>query len=322
MNSSRRRRRPRAALAAGLLVIGAAAMAPSALASPPSGLPVDLEITKTADKASYAPGDVVTYTVIIFNGGTTAVPLDRIRVNDPLVTLVPQRNPTVLAPLTSLRFVGTYTVKAADCGRLPNTVTVEILPPTGSQPPLVDADLSNNTAGVTVDVQGEACAPPVTPPVTPPPAPTPPPSVSGPPAPPAKVDTKPVCPLPKLSTSISGNPFVLAGNVARYRVVVRNAPGSNASLRTKARIAMPAGFSLVNRPKSIAPKGRTLGVSLGTLAPGGSRTVLVSLRADATVAGPRVVTVTVTGKCGQAANDTARTLVGAIGPRVQPAVTG
>jgi uncharacterized repeat protein (TIGR01451 family) len=308
------------------LVLAGLAVAPSAFASAPSGLPVDLELGKTADRASYAPGDVMTYRITIFNGGTTAIPLDRIRVVDPLVAnLVPQRNPTVLAPLTSLAYVGTRTATVADCGAVSNTATVSILPPTGNQPPLVDQLPSNDSATVVVNVQGEACVP-VTPPVTPP-AVIPPPSVNtgGTPAPPPVSPplkpAPPVCPLPKLSASISGSSFVVAGRVVRYRVTVRNS-ATNASTRTKATIALPSGFSLVNRPKSITPKGRNLRVAIGTIGGTAERSVLVSLRPDTATAGARRVTVTVTAHCGKTATATARTLVAAIGPRVQPAVTG
>lgn len=320
MTTSRSSRRIRARhIAAPAVLCGLAIAAPSfAAVAPDAQFGTDLAITKATDAASYSPGQTITYTIVVTNAGRDAVDGDRIRVSDPsLPTLAPTGDvPAVLAPGETLVYTGTRLVYAKECGAITNTATVALAP--DKTKPKKDADdenPANDTASVTVPIQGGVCAPP--PPPPPPPLPvleTPPAAVVGKPAP------RP-CPLPNLRAGITGPRTLSAGKVARYRVSVRNA-GANASTSTTLRVVLPNGFTLAQRRGALTLSGRTVRTTLGRIAPRATRTLTLRVRPVGSLAGRRVVRARVTSACGPAKAATAVVRVAAVRALVQPAVTG
>jgi uncharacterized repeat protein (TIGR01451 family) len=115
---------------------------------------LDVAILKGADKATYAPGDTITYTVTVTNTGQLPVPFSAIHVSDPTLPALSPVAPTpdVLAPGASQAYTGTRTVGKADCGQVKNTATVAL---TGDLQP--ESSTANNTASVTVTVDGALC---------------------------------------------------------------------------------------------------------------------------------------------------------------------
>jgi uncharacterized repeat protein (TIGR01451 family) len=323
MSTSRSSLRHRT-LAISALVAGAAlAPLPAALAWPPGTCEpgkdkdcvVDVAIAKASDRDTYAPGDVVTYTITVTNTGNTAVERSRIRVSDPAVPDLAPSGATTgwLSPGETLVWSGTRAVTAAECGELPNTATVTL-----GKGGYADGDANpgNDTATRTVVVAGEACAPPT------PPAPPVVPVAQSPAvvAPPAKPAAGPVCPRPTMKAVVRGAKHPTAGRTVKYHVTVRTT-GVTAR-KVTLRLRLPAGMSLrgANVPRV---RGGDLVVRVGTLKRGHPRTVAVTLRLDRSARGARTLRASVTARCGGAAA-TARTIqaVAAAPARVQPAVTG
>ena len=277
----------------------------------------DVAIAKTADRATYAPGDTITYTLTVTNTGEAPVARERIVVTDPsLSDLAPT------APLTgslphggTVVFTGTRTLTAADCGAVSNTATVALTPKSGR----ADVDAGNNTATVAVTVAGEACA--VPPLVVPPPAAVAQvsPAVVAPP--PAAKAGPPVCPRPLLRASLHGAKSALAGQIVVFRVRVHVTRSAARGVRV--RVVLPSGFSLAGSGNARLLRGGDLVLGVGTLARGATRTLPVALRLDSDIRGRRTLKATVTAKCGGTAA-AAQTLRGvAVAPAaVQPAVTG
>lgn len=327
---TRRRRRLTGLAVSGLAVAGLAA------ASPAMAVDVDLAITKTADRATAAPGDTITYTLIVENVGQTNVDRFRVEVSDPaLPNLVRVTGPRVLEPGDRLRYEGSRVVGPENCGVLPNTATVALSPPKVDRPeelPLTDTNPADNTSTATVTVQGEACVPPPPPPPPPPPVTPPPvtPPITPPPATGGTTTTppkgggssgKPVCVAPDLGATISGPSYVQAGAPASYRVVIRN-DSSKVARGTKVRITLPSGLALGRRAPGVTVRNRQVTIPVGTIAGNRARGFLIPLRTVVGTTGSRLVRVTATAECGQAATAATRTLVGSTRTRIQPAVTG
>ena len=157
-----------------LTLVAAAALAPvpAALAWPPGtcepkkdkNCTVDVAIAKASDRDTYAPGDVVTYTITVTNTGDTAVDRARIRVSDPALADLAPTGATAdwLSPGETAVWTGTRSVTVAECGPLPNTATVSLSPKPNTGGP--DVNPGNDTATRTVVVGGTQCAPPQQPP--------------------------------------------------------------------------------------------------------------------------------------------------------------
>lgn len=281
----------------------------------PSKCALDVSIAKTSDAETYAPGDVVTYTLTVTNTGGAAVARERIVVSDPsLADLAPLGATTGwLQPGQSTSWVGTRTLTAAECGTLVNTATVALTPKKNGG---TDTVPGNDTATRTVVVGGGACV------VTPPPAAVVPAAMS--PAvvaPPVTSAGKPVCPRPTLAAVVRGPANPKGGTTARYHVTIRTT-GVTAS-KVTLRLALPAGFSLPGTGNVARLRGGDLVVGIGTLRRGSPHTVPVALRLDRSARGARTIKASITAKCGATAA-AARTLQAvAVAPlAVQPAVTG
>ena len=107
----------------------------------------------------------------------------------------------------------------------------------------------------------------------------------------------------------------------KYTIVVRNT-SKVAARSVVLRDAIPSGLSLVtaSRPRTLS--NGVITFQLGTLAPGASRTVTVTLLADASVRGKRTNVATVSATGVRAVRATAATVFRTLARRVQPAVTG
>jgi uncharacterized repeat protein (TIGR01451 family) len=321
MSTSRSSLRHRTLWIAVLVAVAALAPLPAAFAWPPGtcepskdkNCTVDVAIAKTSDHDTYAPGDVVNYTITVSNTGNTAVDRSRIQVSDPSLTNLTPVGATTgwLSPGESLQWTGSRTLTTAECGMLPNTATVSLAPQSGSGPP--DSNAGNDTATRTVTVGGAQC--------TPPPAVVP---VAQSPAvvtPPVKNTGTPVCPRPTLAAVIRGAAHPTAGTTAIYHVTVRST--GRAAANVSLRLTLPTGFSLPGSGNVAKVRNGKLVLTVGTLGSHTARTYPVLLRLDRSVRGAKTMKAAVSAKCGGAAA-TARTVqaIAAAPLRVQPAVTG
>ncbi|HMO01323.1 MAG TPA: hypothetical protein PKD59_18070 [Miltoncostaeaceae bacterium] len=319
MSPSRSSLRHRTLAIVVLLAAAALAPLPAALAWPAGtcapakdrNCVVDVSIAKTSDRDTYTPGDVVTYTITVTNTGNTAVLRERIRVSDPsLANLAPDGPPTTgwLKPGETVTWTGTRAVTAAECGQLPNTATVSLVPAQGDLP---DSNPGNDTATRTVVVAGQACTPPV---AVVPVAQAP--SV----APPVRATQVPACPRPTLAAVVRGPKNPKAGSTTKYHVTVRTT-GVTAT-RVTVRLTLPAGFSLPGTGVATLRDGQMV-VGVGTLVRGRARTIPVVLKLDRSTRGPRTMRVTVGANCGGTVTAIRTVQAVAVAPaRVQPAVTG
>lgn len=107
----------------------------------------------------------------------------------------------------------------------------------------------------------------------------------------------------------------------RYRITVRNS-GEVALRNVVLRDPLPRGLSFVTASRASTLGNGALSFRMGTLAVGQSRTVVVTLMADADVRGSRVNTATVSATGVRPASASASTVFRALVRRVQPAVTG
>jgi uncharacterized repeat protein (TIGR01451 family) len=308
-----------------LTLVAAAALAPlpAALAWPPGtcepkkdkDCTVDVAIAKASDRDTYAPGDVVTYTITVTNTGNTAVDRARIRVSDPALADLAPTGATSgwLSPGETAVWKGTRPVTVAECGELPNTATVSLSPKPNTGGP--DVNPGNDTATRTVVVGGGQCAPPQQPPAVVPVTQSP--AVVAPPVRPAG---KPVCPRPTLAAVVRGPKHPKAGATTTYRVTIRTTGVTARKVRLT--LTLPSGFSL---PRTSVAKLRNgkLVVGVGTLTRARARTVPVVLKLDRSVRGSKTMRAGVSARCGGAVAATRTVQAIAAAPiRVQPAVTG
>jgi uncharacterized repeat protein (TIGR01451 family) len=107
----------------------------------------------------------------------------------------------------------------------------------------------------------------------------------------------------------------------KYTIVVRNT-SKVAARSVVLRDAIPSGLSLVTASRARTLSNGVITFRLGTLAPGASRTVTVTLLADASVRGKRTNVATVSATGVRAVRATAATVFRTLARRVQPAVTG
>jgi len=274
---------------------------------------VDVAIAKTSDRAAYAPGDVATYTITVTNTGNTAVLRERIRVSDPELTDLAPVGPAIagwLSPGETYVWTGTRALTDAECGQLPNTATVDLVPTKGDLP---DSNPGNDRATRIVTVGGAQCAPP---PAAVVPAAQAPPAVT----PPVTVAQVPVCPRPRLRAVVRGPKHPKAGRTAKYRITIRTT--GKTARKVTLRLNLPRGFSLPRTSASKLRHGR-LEVGVGTLVRGRARTFPVLLRLDRSTRGSKTMRASVSARCGGAATAIRTVQAVAVAPRrVQPAVTG
>jgi uncharacterized repeat protein (TIGR01451 family) len=308
------RRRTVLPLVAGCLAVAAV----PALAGIKPADEADLAIAKTSDATAYAPGETIAYLITVTNAGEAAVPVADILVSDPqLADLTPAgATDGALDPGESLRWVGSRTTSAADCGTLENTATVALR---GDKKGLRDVNPANDSATHVVEVAGEACAPPVGVASV----------ASRPAAPPSPAiqeampqSEAPSCPAPRLRAAVRGPGTLGAGESAAFTVTLRNAAGAPAAKRARLAVRLPSGFALAGSVKRATMVNGAMEWSLGTLRPRASRTVTVTLRADRTIAGRRALSATATARCGSARATALVRVAQATQTQVRPAVTG
>jgi uncharacterized repeat protein (TIGR01451 family) len=269
----------------------------------------DLSLTKTSDKASYAPGETVTYTVTVTNNGPASVPTAKIVVSDPMATLTPVAgNPAVLLAGQSAVYTGTKATTVADCAKtITNTATMSLADaPLGWTDPVA----TNDTASTSATVTGAACAPPATPTTAPPAAPASLVRVAG-----AANNRS------RLSITKTGPRAAVAGQLVSYVIRVKNVSRTGARA-VVVRDTVPAGLSLLQRPAKARLVGGSLQWAVGNLAPGTSKTIRIRFRIDRNASGRRCNTGTALARNAGTVTDRACTRIAAVAGAVQPAVTG
>ena len=153
----------------------------------------------------------------------------------------------------------------------------------------------------------EAPAPAPVPALAPPAAvPVPPPPTTQ-----TKAAPRAPCPLPDMRLELFGPRAVFAGQVASYRLSLRNA-GDNPAINVRVRTVMPPGFSL---------SAASLGFRMPTLAPGRSAGMTIRAKVGATATGDRTIRARAVEHCSATRAAKPINLL-AIAPAAQPAVTG
>jgi uncharacterized repeat protein (TIGR01451 family) len=247
---------------------------------------LDVGIAKTSDKQTYQAGETVSYTITVTNNGQLAIPFAQIQVSDPQVPLTLQgAAPAELAPGATLTYTGTRQVTTANCGQVPNTATVTLVNPVQAE-----TTTANNSATHTVSV---TCPPPVT--------------IVGAPA--------------KLTIDKRGPLAATAGQLVTYRITVKNA-GKTDALNVVIRDPLPSGFTLARRAAGATFRSGVLTWKVGTLAPGKSRTVKLTVRIAKTAAGRRCNVGSARGSNVGQVRDAACTRIKAVAPIITPPVTG
>lgn len=142
-------------------------------------------------------------------------------------------------------------------------------------------------------------------------------------APAPVVPSVPVTQVPRPSVAITKTAPARArvlSNV-RYRITVRNS--GRVTLRNVVlRDRLPRGLSFVGASRASTLSNGSATFRIGTLAAGQSRTVIVTLMANASVTGSRVNTATVSATNVRPVSARAATVFRPLVRRVQPAVTG
>ncbi len=106
-----------------------------------------------------------------------------------------------------------------------------------------------------------------------------------------------------------------------YTITVRN-PSKAIARSVVLRDVIPNGLSFVTASRARTLSNGVITFQLGNLAPGASRTVTVTLLADASVRGKRTNIATVSATGVRSVRATAATVFRTLARRVQPAVTG
>jgi uncharacterized repeat protein (TIGR01451 family) len=272
---------------------------------------VDVSIAKTSDRAAYAQGDTVKYTITVTNAGNTAVLRERIRVTDPMLADLAPVGPAItgwLLPGETYVWTGTHRLTNGECGPVQNAATVSLVPAKGDLP---DSNPGNDIATRTVVVTGGTCSPPLA--VVP--------AAQAPAAtPPVTVAQVPVCPKPTLKAVVRGPKHPKAGSTTKYHVTVRST--GRTATKVTIRLSLPAGFSVPGATVAQLRSGRLV-VGVGTLARGKARTIPVVLKLDRSTRGSRTMRASVRANCGATVTAVRTVQAVAVAPaRVQPAVTG
>lgn len=182
--------------------------------------------------------------------------------------------------------------------------------------------VGGTTTTLTADVSITQCPPPGTPPgggggalgTTP---------ASGVGLPPAlaAVSGAQVAPKAKLAVTKSGPAGATAGQLVTYTIRVRNT-SKLAARGVSLRDALPGGMTLASPARGARLRSGAVVWSIGTLAPGASRTVTVKVRIDRSVGGRRCNTAVATASNAGTARGIACTRIRAVAGAVEPAVTG
>ncbi|MGE0027827.1 MAG: hypothetical protein AB7O78_03690 [Thermoleophilia bacterium] len=272
---------------------------------------VDVSIAKTSDRADYVQGDTVTYTITVTNTGNTAVLRERIQVLDPALADLDPVGPAItgwLLPGETYVWKGTRPLTNGECGPLPNTATVSLVPAKGDLP---DSNPGNDSATRTVTVGGPGCTPPLAVvPIAQSPSTTP----------PVTATQVPVCPRPTLAAVVRGPKNPKAGSTTKYHVTVRTT--GRTATKVTIRLSLPAGFSLPGTSPGKLRNGKLV-VGVGTLVRGKATTIPVVLKLDRSTRGSKTMKASVDANCGGAVTAIRTVQAVAVAPaRVQPAVTG
>ena len=113
-----------------------------------------------------------------------------------------------------------------------------------------------------------------------------------------------------------------AGQVITYRIKITNS-GKLTALNVIVRDRLPGGMALAAKSEGVQLVKGVITITIGDLAPGASKTLLVKARIDRTALGARTNVATASASNALQVRDTARTKVVRIGGRVRiPIVTG
>lgn len=262
----------------------------------------DLGIVKTADKATYLPGETMTWTMVVTNHGTVGLRMSDVAVSDPMLADMAAVDAPAdgwLDPDASVTYRGTTIATAEQCGAVTNTAYVSM----GGSAGLPDVNPGDDSASATVTVAGAACDPVVTPPQVLP-------------------ATKPAitCPATRLGVTIDAPKGAVAGQIVRIRVTGRNI-GRNAARSARLQYRVPSGAALVGTPAGTTLRSGILTVNLGDLAAGAVRNLRVTLTLDRT-SGSRTHRASLKAGCAVAASRLAATRVTPVQGAATPAVTG
>jgi uncharacterized repeat protein (TIGR01451 family) len=126
---------------------------------------------------------------------------------------------------------------------------------------------------------------------------------------------------PRIAISKTGPVRSRVLHAVRYRITVKNI-GSVVARNVVLRDKIPGGLSFVRATRARTLRNGVLTFRLGNLAPHHSRTVIVTLRANARVRGIRINVATARATRARTVRATAATLFRPLVTRVQPAVTG
>lgn len=294
--STPRRRRALPYAVAGCLAAVAAGVAAGAAPALPSH-PTDVAVALTTDRATYAPGDTIRYSLAVTNVGGPGVDQADIAAGGPglpRMTVVDPGDGVLLSGETLL-YAGERPITAADCGALSSTATVRLRAKGGKGS--IDENPANDEVTIEVAVAGAACAPP--PPDLSRPILVPPPAGPQEAMPEIETAALAACPAPLLRARVAGPGSLAAGETALFRVGVRNA-GAARARRATLSVTLPSGFSLARPAAQASMADGRMKWSMGTMAPRSGRTVELLLRADRGTAGLRSLRARVSAACGGA----------------------
>lgn len=211
------------------------------------------------------------------------------------VVIGPGGTGTTTLTTTGPGTVGLSATTAGD-GRL---IGINPTDPETRPQPTAAAEPTTITANLQVAFQA---APPVTPPVTPP----------------AVVTAKP---RPSVAITKSGPARAKVLKKVTYTITVRNT-GKVTLSGVVLRDRLPRGLSFVGASRASTLANGNATFRLGNIAPGQTRTISVTLMANASVTGSRTNTATVSATNVRPRSASAATVFSPLVRRVQPAVTG
>ena len=251
-----------------------------------------VEITKVVDQTVVTAPTLVTYTIRVTNTGDVA--LNNVTVADGIA-------PACARIIGSLAIGEStqYTCTATITQNTTNTATVTAKDPQG-------ADVPPKSASATVTVT--VTVPPVT--ATPPVNPPPPTAVTA-----GTTQTT-------LRIDKRGPSSAKAGQVITYRVKITNT-GAITAVNVVMRDRLPNGMALAVKPVGVQLIKGAVSFTVGDLAPGASKTILLKVRIDRTAKGNRNNIASASASNAPLVRDNARTRIITIAGQIRiPVVTG
>ena len=256
-------------------------------------------------QGGYEPGETIAYTITVTNAGGTPVPRaghrrQRPAARRPGARRRRHRAATGSRPGRASIYVGhagrsrpptaapSPTPRRSRCARPRRRARPTPTPPTTAPP-------------TTVDVSGEACAPPIA--VSALAKPVAPPSPSG------AREALPqaqrgVCPRPKLRAGVTAPRKVRGREAARFTIAVRNAPGAAAARRAHLTVRLPAGLRARDAGREPGRERRRHALVARDARPArGPLGLPVTLRADRTASGTQGLAATVSATLRLGAGD-------------------